>query len=102
MRDWSCIFLWQVDIFMDAAFGAVHTAIGFLEIQLSEQNTDFLTKLSLSAERIINFLCQQCEASLQFLQSLCQQKIFRERLLRNKVSQLEPFSFLYVQSKVMC
>ncbi|KAJ6319759.1 hypothetical protein OIU78_015215 [Salix suchowensis] len=40
----------KVDIFMDAAFGAVHVAIRFLQI----------------------------------LQSLCQQKMFRERLLRNK------------------
>ncbi|KAK7852782.1 nodulin homeobox [Quercus suber] len=71
----------QVDIFMDAAFGAVLTAIGFLEIQLSAHHIDFR---SLTVERMVNFLCQQCEASLQFLQSLCQQKMFRERLLRNK------------------
>lgn len=75
---------------MDAAFGAVLTAIGFLEIQLSAQHIDFR---SLTVERMVNFLCQQCEVSLQFLQSLCQQKMFRERLLRNKVYQLEPFSF---------
>ncbi|KAL4610401.1 hypothetical protein ACB092_08G047600 [Castanea dentata] len=71
----------KVDIFMDAAFGAVLTAIGFLEIQLSAHHIDFR---SLTVERMVNFLCQQCEASLQFLQSLCQQKMFRERLLRNK------------------
>ena len=87
---------------MDAAFGAVHVAIRFLDIKLSAQNPVSCMKSSLTAEQIVNYLCQQCEASLQFLQSLCQQKIFRERLLRNKVSQLEPFSFLYVQSKVMC
>ncbi|MCD9559496.1 hypothetical protein HAX54_017457 [Datura stramonium] len=39
----------------------------------------------LKAEETLNHLCQQCEASLQFLQSLCQQKLFRERLVKNKV-----------------
>jgi hypothetical protein len=43
---------------------------------------------NLTAERVVFYLCQQCEASLQFLQSLCQQKSFKERLLRNKVSKL--------------
>lgn len=72
---------------MDAAFGAVCAAIRFLEIKLSAQHTDFsfCTYSSLSPEQEVNYLCQQCEASLQFLQSLCQQKTFRERLLRNKV-----------------
>ncbi|XP_062144604.1 nodulin homeobox-like isoform X2 [Alnus glutinosa] len=75
----------KVDIFMDAAFGAVHVAIRYLDIKLSAQHPDLCMKPSLSAEQIINYLCQQCEASLQFLQSLCQQKMFLERLLRNKV-----------------
>ncbi|KAB1203021.1 hypothetical protein CJ030_MR8G017923 [Morella rubra] len=74
----------KVDIFMDAAFGAVHVAIRFLSIRLSVQHLDFGMKSSLTAEQIVNYLCQQCEASLQFLQSLCQQKIFLERLLTNK------------------
>ncbi|XP_062171969.1 nodulin homeobox isoform X3 [Alnus glutinosa] len=74
----------KVDMFMDAAFGAVHTAIGFLEIKLSAHHADFSTNSNLTAEQVVNYLCQQCEASLQFLQSLCQQKMFRERLLRNK------------------
>ncbi|XP_015891659.3 nodulin homeobox isoform X1 [Ziziphus jujuba] len=74
----------KVDIFMDAAFGAVCVAIKFLEIELSTQHTDFGNKSSLTAEQMVNYLCQQCEASLQFLQSLCQQKLFRERLLSNK------------------
>lgn len=70
-------FMPQVDIFMDAAFGAVHVIVMFLQIKLSDQLTD---------EQVVNYICQQCEASLQFLQSLCQQKSFREHLLRNKVS----------------
>jgi hypothetical protein len=43
---------------------------------------------NLTTERVVYFLCQQCEASLQFLQSLCQQKLFKEHLLKNKVSKL--------------
>ncbi|KAG2673576.1 hypothetical protein I3760_13G098800 [Carya illinoinensis] len=76
----------KVDIFMDAAFGAVCTAIGLLGTKLSAHQSDIYTNSSLTAERIvnINYLCQQCEASLQFLQQLCQQNLFRERLLRNK------------------
>lgn len=79
---------------MDAAFGALFAAIKVLEIKLSSQHTNFCTNSSLSAEQETNYLCQQCEASLQFLQSLCQQKMFRERLLRNKVSKLVVFIYL--------
>lgn len=75
--------LLQIDIFMDAIFGAVHVSIMFLQIKLSEQHSDVCLH---PHEQVVNFICQQCEASLQFLQSLCQQKVFRERLLRNKVS----------------
>lgn len=94
--------MWQVDIFMDAAFGAVRTAIGLLGINLSGHIADF-TNSSLTAERIvnINYLCQQCEASVQFLQLLCQQNMFRERLLRNKVSLTEPSLFNF-SSLSMC
>ncbi|KAH9730129.1 Nodulin homeobox [Citrus sinensis] len=71
----------KIDIFMDATFGAVHVSIMFLQIKLSEQHSDVCLH---PHEQVVNFICQQCEASLQFLQSLCQQKVFRERLLRNK------------------
>ncbi|XP_050237431.1 nodulin homeobox-like isoform X1 [Mercurialis annua] len=74
----------KVDVFMDAAFGAVHVAIRFLQVKLSAQSTEFHMRSRPAAEEIINYLCQQCEASIQFLQSLCQQRSFRERLLRNK------------------
>lgn len=70
----------KVDIFMEAAFRAVHLSIRSLQIKLSAQCVDFPSP----AEQVVNSLCQQCEASLQFLQSLCQQKMFRERLLKNK------------------
>ncbi|KAL6208511.1 hypothetical protein ACLB2K_019460 [Fragaria x ananassa] len=63
----------KVDIFMEAAFGAIYASIKFLNLMLSSEH-----------EQIVHSLCQQCEASLQFLQLLCQQKLFRERLLRNK------------------
>lgn len=66
---------------MEAAFRAVHLSIRSLQIKLSAQCVDFPSP----AEQVVNSLCQQCEASLQFLQSLCQQKMFRERLLKNKV-----------------
>ncbi|KAK6940895.1 hypothetical protein RJ641_030426, partial [Dillenia turbinata] len=75
----------KVDIFMDVAFGAVCKDIRFLQIKLSAQDTDFyMQKSGPTAEQTVSYLCQQCEASLQFLNSLCQQRIFRERLLRNK------------------
>ncbi|PSR86021.1 Nodulin homeobox like [Actinidia chinensis var. chinensis] len=74
----------KVDIFINAAFAALRVDIKFLQLKLSGQCTDLPTKSSSNAEGTLNYLCQQCEASLQFLQSLCQQKSFRERLVKNK------------------
>ncbi|XVE50866.1 hypothetical protein DITRI_Ditri01bG0198400 [Diplodiscus trichospermus] len=74
----------KVDMFIDVAFRAVHLVVRFLQKKLSTQHSDSFAKSSATAESMVNYLCQQCEASLQFLQSLCQQKPFRERLLRNK------------------
>ncbi|KAJ0975652.1 hypothetical protein J5N97_017617 [Dioscorea zingiberensis] len=76
----------KVDIFMDVAFDAVHVDIMLLHIMFSTLNNDILcNKSNLHAsEGIIHYFCQQCEASLQFLLSLCQQKLFRDRLLKNK------------------
>ncbi|KNA22502.1 hypothetical protein SOVF_033670 [Spinacia oleracea] len=73
----------KVDIFLDAAFGAVRMNINFLQIKLSAEENEF-TNSSLTAEKAVHFCFQQCEASLQFLHSLCQNKSFRERLLKNK------------------
>ncbi|XP_021721428.1 nodulin homeobox-like isoform X2 [Chenopodium quinoa] len=74
----------KVDIFIDAAFGAVRMNINCLQIKLSAEENEFHSNSSLGAEKAVNFCWQQCEASLQFVQSLCQNKSFRERLLRNK------------------
>ncbi|XP_061373197.1 nodulin homeobox-like isoform X2 [Gastrolobium bilobum] len=74
----------KVDIFMDAAFGSVRLVVRCLEITLVACFKDFSMESNLSAEQVVYYLCQQCEASLQFLQSLCQQKLFKERLLKNK------------------
>lgn len=70
---------------MDAAFGSVRVVVRSLEITLIACYKDFSMESNLSAEQVVYFLCQQCEASLQFIQSLCQQKLFKERLLMNKV-----------------
>lgn len=70
---------------MDAAFAALRVDIKFLQFKLSGQCYDFQRESSSNAEGTLNNLCQLCEASLQFLQSLCQQKSFRERLVKNKV-----------------
>ncbi|GAV79057.1 hypothetical protein CFOL_v3_22522 [Cephalotus follicularis] len=74
----------KVDLFMDVAFGAVNVTVQFLHTHLAAQHTKTHLKSSVTAEQMVNYLCHQCEASLQFLQSLCQQKMFRERLLKNK------------------
>lgn len=58
-----------------------------LEITLVACRKDFSMESNLSAEQVVYYLCQQCEASLQCLQSLCQQKLFKEHLLKNKVFQ---------------
>uniref|UniRef100_A0A1D1YIM6 Serine/threonine-protein kinase TEL1 n=1 Tax=Anthurium amnicola TaxID=1678845 RepID=A0A1D1YIM6_9ARAE len=76
----------KVDIFLDVTFDAIHVDIRYLSTKLSALNSDVLTnKSSIStAERTANHICQQCEASLQFILSLCQQKVFRDRILANK------------------
>ncbi|MED6145462.1 hypothetical protein PIB30_025441 [Stylosanthes scabra] len=74
----------KVDIFMDAAFGSVRMVVRYLEVTLVAIHKNFSEESNLTAEQAVYHLCQQCEASLQFLQSLCQQKLFKERLLKNK------------------
>ncbi|XP_052211563.1 nodulin homeobox isoform X2 [Diospyros lotus] len=74
----------KVDIFMDAAFAALRVDIKFLQYKMTGQCTDMEINSGSIAEGTLDYLCQQCEASLQFLQSLCQQKSFRERLVKNK------------------
>lgn len=68
---------------MEAAFASVFQSVKVLDLRLSTKNSD--STCTVPVAELINYLCLQCEASLQFLQTLCQQKAFRERLLRNKV-----------------
>ncbi|XP_019436230.1 PREDICTED: nodulin homeobox [Lupinus angustifolius] len=74
----------KVEIFIDAAIGSVRMVVRCLEITLVAYDKDFSMEPNLTVERVVYYLCQQCEASLQYLQSLCQQKLFKERLLKNK------------------
>ncbi|XP_068659202.1 nodulin homeobox isoform X2 [Aristolochia californica] len=76
----------KVDIFMDVSFDAVRVAVKFFQIKLSALNTAVsFNKSSLpTAESTVHNFCLQLEASLQFLQSLFQQKLFRERFLKHK------------------
>ncbi|XP_020576563.1 nodulin homeobox isoform X2 [Phalaenopsis equestris] len=76
----------KVDIFMDVAFDSVQETFRLLRMKLSMLNHNVLcNSLSISiAERTASFIFQQCEVSLQYLLFLCQQKVFRDRLLKNK------------------
>ena len=67
---------------MHTAFAAVRVDIQYLQVRLPGQYTNGGMQSNLAQ---VNRLCQHCEASLQFLQSLCQQRPFRERLVKNKV-----------------
>ncbi|XP_019711197.1 nodulin homeobox isoform X2 [Elaeis guineensis] len=76
----------KVDIFMDVVFDAMQEDIRILHSKLSELNNEVLCEKSSlrAAERTAHYICQQCEASLQFLLSLCQQKVIRDRVLKHK------------------
>ncbi|KAG9457523.1 hypothetical protein H6P81_002031 [Aristolochia fimbriata] len=76
----------KVDIFMDVSFDAVRVAVKFFQIKLSALNTavSFNRSSLPTAESTVRKFCLQLEASLQFLQSLFQQKVFRERFLKQK------------------
>ncbi|XP_041991997.1 nodulin homeobox-like isoform X1 [Salvia splendens] len=75
---------YKVDIFTEAAYAAVCVDVKFLQIKLSAQQDDSSGSASPTAEETLNHLCQQCNSSLQFVQSLCQQKLFRECVVKNK------------------
>lgn len=86
--------LCQIDVFMEAAFTAVCKDIKFLQTKLSAQSAESSGNITPTNEETLNHLCQQCESSLKFLHSLCQQKLLRERIVKNKVfSQNTCFSF---------
>ncbi|CAO2142588.1 unnamed protein product [Urochloa humidicola] len=73
----------KVDIFMDVAFDSLHEDVRLLSIRLSAMGSS-ATPVGYLDCRLAHFICQQCEASLQFLMLLCQQKLFRDRILKNK------------------
>jgi hypothetical protein len=80
----TLLFLGQVDIFMDVAFDSLHEDVRLLSIRLSALGLSDVPVGPLEC-RLAHFICQQCETSLQFLLLLCQQKLFRDRILKNKV-----------------
>lgn len=49
----------KVDIFIDAAFGAVRRNINFLHIKLSADEKDIYSNPSLASEKTVYFCCQQ-------------------------------------------
>ncbi|CAA0832079.1 Unknown protein [Striga hermonthica] len=76
---------YKVDIFMDATFSAVCIDVKYLQSKLSiEQTESSAGTPPLTAEENLNHLCQQCDSSLHFLQSLCQEKSFRDCIIKNK------------------
>ncbi|CAI9288644.1 unnamed protein product [Lactuca saligna] len=68
----------KVDVFTGVAFPSVRVVINFLQAKLSAQHTD-----TYNADEVYSFSLH-CEASLQFLHSLCQQKLFHECVFKNK------------------
>ncbi|KAD3338215.1 hypothetical protein E3N88_33736 [Mikania micrantha] len=84
--DWQTVTLLllahpKVDEFTIAALTAVCVIINILQSKLPAQHVDSHMKSK------VNDACcvfQLCEASLQFLQSLCKQMLFREHLVKNK------------------
>ncbi|CAH1427647.1 unnamed protein product [Lactuca virosa] len=76
----------SVDVFTGVAFPSVSVVINFLQVKLSAQHTD-----TYNANEVYSF-CLHCEASLQFIHSLCQRKLFRECIVKNKCNMML-FSF---------
>ncbi|KAL2651944.1 hypothetical protein R1flu_020072 [Riccia fluitans] len=76
----------KVDVFMDAAFDVVRRDIGLLQSKLRTLHLKLASKKATlpAAERVGEATAQQCEASLQVLQSLCQTQAFRDQLLHHK------------------
>lgn len=73
-------------MFIETAFGAVHNVMRSLTAKLLYQQSDQPRKLGVNPLGGANFHCQQAEAALQFLHSLCQEKMFSEHVAKNKVS----------------
>ncbi|KAJ9543445.1 hypothetical protein OSB04_023152 [Centaurea solstitialis] len=84
----------KVDAFTSVAFSALRASVYFLQVKLSDRHTDTCGMQNVDEVRQ---LCQHCEASLQFLRSLCLEKLFRERLVMNKDLCEEGGALLLVQ-----
>ena len=72
---------------MDVAFDAVRRAIGLLHSKLRILNAKLMAnKVTIAvAESMAQVIAQQCEASVQVLQSLSQPIAFRDRVLAHMV-----------------
>ncbi|XP_041995987.1 uncharacterized protein LOC121746129 isoform X2 [Salvia splendens] len=70
---------YKVYIFKEAAFVAVCVDVKYL------QTNDSSRSASPTTEETLNHLWQHCDSSLQFLQPMCQQKLFRECIVNNQV-----------------
>ena len=73
---WLWIFLLQVDIFMDAAFGAVLVAIRFLDIKLSAQYPVSCMKSNLTAEQILTISASNVRLLYSFFNHCANKKCF--------------------------
>ncbi|CAN8308599.1 unnamed protein product [Cochlearia groenlandica] len=75
----------RADVFIDSAFGSVHNIVRSLRVKLLyRRNTDQPENTGVSSVEMVEIHCQQAEAALQFLNSLCQHKTFRDRLAKKK------------------
>lgn len=90
----------QTDTFIDAAFAAVCINVTVLQAKLSSQHVESRENTSPSDVETLIHLCQQCECSLHFLKSCCDQKLFREFIVRNKVCSTSTVRYL-ILSKCM-
>ncbi|KAJ0243232.1 Nodulin homeobox [Hirschfeldia incana] len=74
----------KVDLFIETAFGALHNVVRSLTAKLLYHRSDQPRRFGENPLGGANFHCQQAEAALQFLHSLCQEKQFSERVAKNK------------------
>ncbi|KAG1327757.1 hypothetical protein COCNU_01G016910 [Cocos nucifera] len=92
----------KADKLIDVALDAALVDIRLLPIKLSALEKDILISNNRfpAFESLALNLCLQSEASMQFLQSLCQQEPFRDRLLMIK-NQCENGNILFLASSIL-
>ncbi|MFS7901807.1 putative nodulin homeobox protein [Helianthus anomalus] len=71
----------KVDKFTTTAFTALRLVINSLQAKQPDQHID--SRMRSNANEVY-CLYHLCESSVEFLQSACRQKLFRERLVKNK------------------